>query len=396
MTNSQKKPLEKTVIATDKFKGSLSAVRAASAIAEGLVKNGYCRSSREIRMFPMADGGEGSLDTMEQAYRAGGIPFRKITVASCGPLGDPVNVPVLISGDGKCAFIEMAKASGLELVAKCGKDIMKATTYGFGLVIRHLIEESGCRRLTVAIGGSATNDGGFGMLTALGFRYANRSVFRNRDVPSFLEGVTGISDASVPDVCPHLCSTEITVACDVSNPLTGPDGATMVFGPQKGGAKEDLGRIDAAVENWAKVITEWKHGGASAQNTEPSWNYPGAGAAGGTGFALHTVLGAQLKPGWKVFADLLHIEDEIKEADLVVTGEGKLDMQSLSGKLVSGIASLCRKYRRPLWVVTGKNELPPDVISETGITRIVDLTEIALRAGTSPFADPAGLITLSV
>ena len=371
--------MKRIVIAPDSFKGTLEAEQVCNIIA-GEVKK-LCPEA-EILCIPMSDGGEGMCASYISI-----IGGERRSLSVIGPKGSTVEAEFGILPDGS-AVTEMAACAGLPLM---GGELapLTATTYGVGELIMH-IASLGCEKLLLGLGGSATNDCGIGMAAALGYRFLDAA---GEEVMPLAENLGRVERIAPPET---LTDIRVRAACDVDNPLCGQRGAAAVFGPQKGGAKEDLGRIDAAVENWAKVITEWKHGGASAQNTGPSWNYPGAGAAGGTGFALHTVLGAQLKPGWKVFADLLHIEDEIKEAELVVTGEGKLDMQSLSGKLVSGIASLCRKYRRPLWVVTGKNELPPDVISETGITRIVDLTEVALRAGTSPFANPAGLITLSV
>ena len=211
----------------------------------------------------------------------------------------------------------MASVCGLNMIPREKRNLLRSTTYGLGSVIRSVIERYSARRIILAIGGSGTNDGGFGMLAALGWSYSNSSPFRNKDIPTFISGIEAVSDRSVPSVCPHLHEVEIIVASDVTSPLLGPSGATAVYGPQKGCKKHEIPVFENALQNWATVIGY------------P--DFPGAGAAGGTGYALKAALGAQFVPGWRFFASALGLEQEIASADLIITGEGRFDQSSLSG-----------------------------------------------------------------
>ena len=233
----------------------------------------------------------------------------------------------------------------------------------------------------MAIGGSGTNDGGFGLLSALGWSFSNSSPFRNRDIPTFISGIETASDRSVDDICPHLRQTRITVATDVTSPLLGPLGATAVYGPQKGCRKLDIPVFENALENWVRVI------GVP--------DFPGAGAAGGTGYALKAALGAELAAGWQVFASMLHLEEEIASADLVITGEGRFDKSSLTGKLPAGIATLCRRYGKPLWVVTGTCRVPADQLAVIGISRVIELSSSA-APGEDTYSDAPAIIRHAV
>ena len=378
----------KIVIATDKFKGSMTAVQASEAIRDGILEgvrknNGDTAGSTgipQILLRPMADGGEGSMGVTERALRESGIDYRKEFIPTVNHLGSQILAPVLLysAEDGTHrAFVEMASVCGLNMIPREKRNLMRSTTYGLGTVLRECIESHGAREILLAIGGSGTNDGGFGLLSALGWSFSNSSPFRNRDIPSFISGIASASDRSVADICPHLRQTRITVATDVTSPLLGPLGATAVYGPQKGCRKQDIPVFESALENWQRVI------GAP--------DFPGAGAAGGTGYALKAALGAELAAGWKVFASMLHLEEEIASADLVITGEGRFDKSSLTGKLPAGIATLCRRYGKPLWVVTGTCRVPADQLQMLGITRVIELSAAALPEE-DPFGDAQAII----
>ena len=369
------------VIATDKFKGTMTALQAAEAVRDGIAAQFRTDAGKapSILLRPMADGGEGSMGVMERALHEKGLPYRKEFIESVNHLGSPILAPVLLyDNDGTCtAFIEMASVCGLNMVPRQKRDILRSTTYGLGTVMRSVIESYGARKIFMAIGGSGTNDGGFGMLAALGWTFSNSSPFRNRDIPSFLSGISSASDSAVQSVCPHLKETEITVASDVTSPLLGPAGATAVFGPQKGCRKQDIPVFEKALENWQSVIGY------------P--DFPGAGAAGGIGYALKAALGATFVPGWEFFATETGLEQDIAAAGLVITGEGRFDTSSLSGKLPSGIASICRKYGKPLWVVTGQNRVSEAAYRSIGVTRVLELSSMALP-GESPSDDAPSII----
>lgn len=314
----------------------------------------------------MADGGEGSMGVMERAFHRKDVQYEKIFIESVNHLGSPILAPVLMyRADGTMtAFIEMASVCGLNMIPRDKRNLLRSTTYGLGSVMRSVIESHGARRIVMAIGGSGTNDGGFGMLAALGWSFSNSSPFRNKDIPTFISGIESASDRSVQSVCPHLQETEILVASDVTSPLLGPSGATAVYGPQKGCKRQDIPLFENALENWIKVIGH------------P--DFPGAGAAGGTGYTLKAALGAQFVPGWRFFASALELEQEIASADLVITGEGRFDRSSLSGKLPSGIAEMCRQYDKPLWVVTGQNKITEAEYLSLGISKVFELSSLAL------------------
>lgn len=381
----------KIVIATDKFKGSLTSSEAAAAIKEGICSSYFNlqKECPEIRTFPMADGGEGSLVTMKSAMDSSESEYTEVSIPAVNQLGHPVQVPVLLL-ENNTAFIEMAAVCGLNLIPHDSRDLLHSTTYGFGETIRIAIETYGARNIMLSIGGSGTNDGGFGLLTALGYRFSNSNPFRNKDIPTFLEGIESMMDDGVNMICPHLKDTVFKVACDVSNPLLGPDGASVVYGPQKGATPEIVDRFEKALENWADVVEKWSW----ADEDDSLFNRysEGAGAAGGTGFALGSVLKAEMMRGWEFFSKILNLEKHISEADLVITGEGRFDRSSLSGKLPWGIACLCRKHRKPVWVVTGRNCLPESIWRPSGFNEILSI-DASFRHKGDTFANAAYFIT---
>ncbi len=343
--NIQKQPYRKILIAVDKFKDCLTAKDVGEAINKGIRSQGWGKEI-DLCLFPMADGGEGSMDIVETALKG---KFEKIIVETFDPLGRKIWVPFLALDDGKTAFIEMALVSGLNLVKRKERNLTEASTYGLGILMLKVIRNYGVKKIIMAIGGSATNDGGVGMLHALGFDFEGDKLLVKEELPKDLE---------------------IEVACDVRNPLLGDNGATKVYGKQKGGIENELIALEERMRDWAYRVQDW------SGKEELLYEVEGAGAAGGVGFALHAVLGAKLLEGWKVFSDLVNLESEISDADLVITGEGCFDSQSLSGKLVSGIAELARKYSKPLFVVCGKNMVEEKEWRKIGISKVISLEEI--------------------
>jgi glycerate kinase len=317
------------VLAPDSFKGSLSAAAVADAMAVGF---GRGLPGAELVQVPLADGGEGTLDALVAA--TGGVVFRSRV---SGPLGDPVRARWGVLGDGRTAVVELAEAAGLGRVPERLRDPSRATTTGVGELIAEAMAAPGIERLVIGLGGSATNDAGAGILRALGW-----GLLDDRGEPV---GPGGLGLESLARVVPPTHSelrspVSVTVAVDVSNPLLGPDGASAVFGPQKGADPEMVGRLDRALARFRDVsgVAE----------------FPGAGAAGGAAFGLAMAFpDAVLRPGIDLVLDAVDFADRIRGADLVVTGEGRMDRQTLSGKVVAGVARRCREARIPVAVLCG-------------------------------------------
>ena len=331
------------LIAPDKFKGTATALQVADALEAAILRNCVQREAEhlEIVKLPLADGGDGSLAILESTLSRRGANPERIEVETFDALMRPCRAPILLCGD--TAFIEMAQVCGLAQVEMELRNPEKTTTFGLGVLIRKAVE-LGVRRIVLGIGGSATNDGGAGMLC----REPGRDV----------------TDGDLSWVDEHIRGKiEIQVACDVRNPLLGIDGATMVFGPQKGADAAMLERLERRMEAFAARI-----------GLDPL--LPGGGAAGGVGATLHARYGAQLIPGWQLFGRWVDLEAQIAAADAVITGEGRFDAQSLNGKLIDGIAQLCRQHRKPLTVVCGRSTVPWKVWRKAGITDIYTLQEI--------------------
>ena len=331
------------LIAPDKFKGTATALQVADALEAAILRNCVQREAEhlEIVKLPLADGGDGSLAVLESALSRRSANPERIEVETFDALMRPCRAPLLLCGD--TAFIEMAQVCGLAQVEPELRNPEKTTTFGLGVLIRKAVE-LGVRRIVLGIGGSATNDGGAGMLC----REPGRDV-TDEDLAWVDEHIRG--------------KIEIQVACDVRNPLLGIDGATMVFGPQKGADAAMLERLERRMEAFATRI-----------GLDPL--LPGGGAAGGVGATLHARYGAQLVPGWQLFGAWVDLEAQIAASDAVITGEGRFDAQSLNGKLIDGIARLCRQHRKPLTVVCGRNTVPWKVWRKAGITDIYALQEI--------------------
>lgn len=322
----------KVVIAPDSFKESLSAPEVAEQIAAGFRE---IFPDAEYALVPLADGGEGTVRAMMAA--TGG---RIVPVAATGPLGTPVPAFYGLTGDGRSAFIEMAAASGLMLVPPERRNPLLTTSCGTGEVIRAALA-AGVSRLVVGIGGSATNDGGAGMLQALGMGLLDE---KGRDVGLGGGALAGLTRIDAEKLDPRLQGVTIDVACDVENPLLGAKGASAVFGPQKGATPEMVAQLDANLAHYAAVIGR-DLGGEVAM-------VPGAGAAGGMGAAL-LALGGRLRPGIEIILDAVGFETIARDADLIITGEGRIDSQTVSGKTPHGVARIAKRLGKPVIAIAG-------------------------------------------
>ena len=324
----------KVFIAIDSFKGSLSSLRAGHAAAEG-IRAVY--PDAKIHVSPLADGGEGTVDAVITA--ANGV---KKELRVTGPLGKPIIASYGILPKTKTAVIEMAAASGITLVPTEKRDPLHTTTYGVGELIADAVAE-GCREFLIGIGGSATNDGGAGMLQALGVK-----LLQNDGTP-IEKGAIGLSTLSRIDtsgILPTLRECRIRVACDVKNPLCGENGCSAVFGPQKGATISSIKEMDAWLSRYA-ALTQKYH------NANADMNIPGCGAAGGLGFAFLSYLNAELASGIELVLNATDAESNIRDADIVITGEGKLDAQSAMGKAPVGVAKLAKRHGKPVIALAG-------------------------------------------
>ncbi|EOY5382508.1 glycerate kinase [Cronobacter dublinensis] len=354
--------LNKIVIAPDSFKESLSAMDVATAIEAGF-REIYPQATY-VRL-PMADGGEGTVEAMVAA--TGG---HIVQVPVTGPLGNRVEGFYGVLGDGETAVIEMAAASGLHLVPPAQRDPRITTSFGTGELILAALD-SGVKAIIIGIGGSATNDGGAGMMQALGARFLDS---QQRGLLPGGASLAALEHIEMSGLDPRLAHTTFTVACDVDNPLCGAKGASAIFGPQKGATPEMVAQLDAALRRFGTTL--------EAVTGKRIISAPGAGAAGGMGAALLGMLNAQLRPGIDIVTQTLGLAQAVRDADLVITGEGRLDSQSIHGKTPVGVARVAKQFQRPVVAIAGS--LTPDyqVVHEHGIDaafsvldRIVTLEE---------------------
>ncbi|NCH14452.1 glycerate kinase [Cronobacter sakazakii] len=354
--------LKKIVIAPDSFKESLSAMDVAKAIEAGF---------REIYpqahyvCVPMADGGEGTVEAMVAA--TGG---QIITTPVTAPLGNKVDGFFGLLGDGETAVVEMAAASGLHLVPTAQRDPRITTSYGTGELILAALER-GVKAIIIGIGGSATNDGGAGMMQALGARFLDGE---GRELAPGGAALARLERLDLSALDPRLAQVSVTAACDVDNPLCGEKGASAVFGPQKGATPEMVSELDTALRRFGEQL--------EAATGKAIISAPGAGAAGGMGAALLGMLNAELRPGIEIVIESLGLAQAVRDADLVITGEGRLDSQSIHGKTPVGVARVAKQFQRPVVAIAGS--LTPDyqIVHEHGIDaafsvidRIVTLQE---------------------
>lgn len=323
----------KAVIAIDSLKGSLSSIEAGQAIAEGIKK---ADAKADVVIRPLADGGEGTVEALVCGMN-GTLQHVKVT----GPLGDPVVCEYGIIDQTKTAVIEMSGAAGITLVPDTKKNPLYTTTYGVGEVIRDAIEK-GCRRFIVGIGGSATNDGGIGMLQALGYGFLNKD---GQQVPFGAIGLKELETITDTYVLPELAECEFKIACDVTNPLCGDNGCSAVYGPQKGANPSMIMEMDKWLRYYAALARE--------KFPKADLNEPGTGAAGGLGFAFLTFTNAVLESGIKIVLEETKLEPYVKGADVVVTGEGRLDFQTAMGKAPVGVAGLAKKFDIPVLAFAG-------------------------------------------
>ncbi|MEI7703085.1 MAG: glycerate kinase [Deltaproteobacteria bacterium] len=321
------------VVAPDSFKGSLSAIGVACAMERGILQ---VFPDADVVKVPIADGGEGTVEALVVATKGS---FRTSEVT--GPLGGPVQACWGVLGDGETAVIEMAAASGLPLVPKELRDPRITTTRGTGELVRAALD-AGLRKLVVGIGGSATNDGGTGFARALGVRFLDAE---GRDLPEGGGALAGLDRIDLSGLDPRLPTAQVTVACDVDNPLTGPRGASAVYGPQKGATPEMVAELDAALERFATVARR-----ATGRDVAA---LPGAGAAGGLGAGLLFFTPAQLRPGVKIVLETTGFDEIVRDADLVLTGEGRTDFQTAMGKAPVGVAAVAKRSGVPVVCLSG-------------------------------------------
>ncbi|MGW8065502.1 glycerate kinase [Streptomyces ziwulingensis] len=346
----------RVLVAADKFKGSLTAVEVAERVTAGLRR---VVPDVRVEALPVADGGDGTV----AAAVAAGFERREVRVA--GPLGDEVTAAYALRGD--TAVVEMAEASGLQRLPAGVLAPLTASTHGSGELLRAALD-AGARTIVFGVGGSATTDGGAGMLAALGARFLDGA---GEPVPPGGGGLAALASADLSGLDPRLAGVELVLASDVDNPLTGPKGAPAVYGPQKGASPQDVETLDGALAHFAKVL-ETGAAGARAAGYAAS---PGAGAAGGIGFGA-MLLGARFRPGIEVMLDVLGFAPALDRADLVITGEGSLDEQTLHGKAPAGVAAVARAAGREVIAVCGRLALAPEVLGRAGIRRAYPLTDV--------------------
>lgn len=340
----------KIVIAPDSYKESLSAVDVAQAIEKGFRE---IFPDAQYISVPVADGGEGTVDAM-----IGATQGTKMVSTVTGPLGAPVSAGWGMSGDGITAFIEMAEASGLALVPLEQRNPLMTTSYGTGeLILRAL--DKGARNIIIGIGGSATNDGGAGMVQALG---ANLTDAEGKEIGPGGGHLLSLNNIDVTGLDERLQDCTIRVACDVTNPLVGENGASRIFGPQKGASEAMILELDRNLDHFANVIK--KHLRVDVKHA------CGAGAAGGMGAALMAFLGAELRSGIEIVTEALNLEEHIHDCSLVVTGEGRMDSQSIRGKVPVGVAAVAMKYHKPVIGIAGSLTSDVAVVHQYGIDAV--------------------------
>ena len=337
----------KAVIAMDSFKGSLTSIEAGKAAAKGIYK---VYPDAEILVKPLADGGEGTVDAL-----VNGMDGTFETVRVTGPLGQPVDAVYGILKENRTAVMEMAQEAGITLVKQEKRNPLHTTTYGVGEMIRDAIQK-GCRRFLMGIGGSATNDGGIGMLQALGYDFLNET---GNPVAPGAAGLKELSFISDTHVIPELKECEFHIACDVTNPLCGETGCSAVFGPQKGATSEMVRDMDLWMKQYASL--------ARKLSPKADASIPGTGAAGGLGFAFLGFTNAVLESGIHIILKAAHMEEAIKDADFVITGEGRLDSQTAMGKAPAGVASLAKKYHKPVLAFSGSAAKDAVLCNKNGI-----------------------------
>jgi len=341
----------KIVIAPDSFKGSLTAIEVSNALEKG-VKKAYPEAL--VEKIPMADGGEGTVQCLINATQ-GKIYDKEVT----GPLGDPVIASFGVLGDQDAAAIEMASASGLPLVPPEKKNPLITTTFGTGQLIKAALDH-GCSTMIIGIGGSATNDGGAGMVQALGVQLLDKN---NKEIGFGGAQLASLDHIDISNMDKRISKTKILVASDVQNPLCGPTGASRIYGPQKGATEEMIVTLDHSLSHFADIIKR--------DLGKDIKDIPGAGAAGGLGAGLMAFLNAELKPGIDIVINTVRLEEIVQDADLVITGEGEINGSTIYGKTPIGVARVAKKFQIPVVSISALIDESGIIVKEHGIDYLI-------------------------
>ncbi|MEF9959539.1 MAG: glycerate kinase [Niameybacter sp.] len=348
----------KIVVAIDSLKGSLTSIEAGNAIKQGILN---IDPTSQVVIKPLADGGEGTAEALVSGM-GGSMQEAEVT----GPLREKVVARYGVLKDHQTAIIEMAEAAGLPLVPMAQRNPLYTTTYGVGELIKRCIQE-GCRKFIVGIGGSATNDAGLGMLMALGYRFLDA---QGKEVAESGQGLIDICSVDTSKVIEGLSQCEFKIACDVNNPLYGPNGAAAIYAPQKGATPEIVEQLDQGLQNFAQVVKVLKQ--------EDFAQVPGAGAAGGLGFGFMAFLNGKLESGIQIILKETGLEEDFKDAHLVITGEGRLDNQTAMGKAPIGVAKLAKKYNLPVLGFAGALANEAKKCNEEGIDAYFSIVNAAM------------------
>lgn len=335
------------VVAVDSFKGSMTSLEAGGAIAQGIRK---AAPDANVVVRPVADGGEGTMDALIEGMQGA---YETITVT--GPNGKPIECQYGVIPEAGIAVVEMAKVAGLPLLRQEERNPLYTTTYGVGEIIKDAIQK-GYRRFIIGIGGSATNDVGIGFLQALGYHFLNAE---GKEVPFGAIGVKDIADVRLGHVMPELQECSFRVACDVNNPLYGENGCSYVYARQKGATDESIREMDQWIQNYSNLLKE--------KQLSMLEDMPGAGAAGGLGYAFASFTNSKLESGIQIVLEETKLEEYIKMADIVITGEGRLDGQTIRGKAPVGVAKLAKKYNKKVIAFAGSVSQDAVLCNENGI-----------------------------
>ena len=339
------------LIAPDKFKGSLSAQEVCDLISSELTSHG----SFEIVALPLADGGEGTCELLT-TFSSGTM----VSISVRDPLARTIDSAFGVSKDGRIAFLEMATASGLQLLKKGDRNPLFTTTLGTGDLIRHALD-SGVDHIIMGVGGSATNDGGMGMAESLGVVFYDGSGNKLKGNGQNLACIQSFDSSRIH---PRLANVKFTIFCDVDNPLHGTNGAAYIFSPQKGADEKMVKELDDGLKHYEMILRA---------HTGRNVNFPGAGAGGGLPASLKAFASIEIRRGMDFIAEFTKLEEKVSRADYVITGEGKVDIQTLSGKVVKGVADLAGKHKKPVIIIAGKNELDSESIASLGTAKVVTL-----------------------
>lgn len=345
----------KIVIAPDSFKESMSAKQASLAIEKGI--HLYDKHI-DTQLCPLADGGEGTLETLVESLE-GTIKYYEVI----GPLFKKIKAPIGFVNN--CAIIECAKVCGLELLDESQKDPYKTTTFGLGELIRKALDHE-VQQIMICLGGSATNDGGIGMMKALGVDFQNTDL---QDVPLTMRGLKEIEYVNIQSLDSRIKDKTIIGVCDVSNPLCGKQGATYIYGFQKGVKLSEMEKIDQDMKHYADMIDEFYQQKLSLS--------PGSGAAGGLGFALLAFMQATLRSGFEVVSEMVHLEDMIAQCDKVIVGEGKMDCQTQYGKTPYGVLQIAQKYQKEVYAFAGKVE-DDEILKQLGFQNVYPISPLSI------------------